>query len=71
VITDKAIFGFDPESRKMTILSIHPGNTVEDVVGSMGFGPLVPAKVPFTEPPEARQLQLIRETIDPDRMYMG
>jgi glutaconate CoA-transferase subunit B len=71
VITDKAIFGFDPESRKMTIHSIHPGNTVEDVVGSMGFAPLVPAKVPFTEPPEARQLQLIRETIDPDRMYMG
>ena len=71
VITDKAIFGFDPESRKMTIHSIHPGNTVEDVVGSMGFAPLVPAKIPFTEPPEARQLQLIRETIDPDRMYMG
>jgi glutaconate CoA-transferase, subunit B len=71
VITDKAIFGFDPESRRMTIHSIHPGNTVEDVVGSMGFAPLVPAKVPFTEPPEARQLHLIRETIDPDRMYMG
>jgi len=71
VITDKAIFGFDPVSRKMTIVSIHPGNTVEDVVGSMGFAPLVPDQVPFTEPPEANQLKLIRETIDPDRMYMG
>jgi glutaconate CoA-transferase subunit B len=71
VITDKAIFGFDPETRKMTIVSIHPGNTVEDVVGSMGFAPLVPEKVAFTEPPDASQLKIIRETIDPDRMYMG
>lgn len=71
VITDKAIFGFDPETRMMTIVSIHPGNTVDDVVGTMGFAPLVPAKVPFTEPPQAGQLTMIRETIDPDRMYMG
>jgi glutaconate CoA-transferase, subunit B len=71
VITDRAIFGFDPATRQMTILSIHPGNTVQQVVDSMGFAPLVPAGVPFTEPPEAHQLKLIRETIDPVRMYTG
>jgi hypothetical protein len=27
--------------------------------------------VPFTEPPDLGQLKLIRETIDPNRMYMG
>jgi hypothetical protein len=27
--------------------------------------------VSVTEPPEAGQLRLIRETIDPNRMYMG
>jgi glutaconate CoA-transferase subunit B len=71
VITDKAIFGFHPETKQMMLLSIHPGITLEDVLGNMGFAPLVPAKVPFTEPPEAGQLKLIRETIDPNRMYMG
>jgi glutaconate CoA-transferase subunit B len=71
VITDKAIFGFHPETKQMMLLTIHPGITLEDVLGNMGFAPLVPAKVPFTEPPEASQLQLIRESIDPDRMYMG
>ncbi len=71
VITDKAIFGFEPESKQMKLISIHPGITLEDVLGNMGFAPLVPPTVPATEPPEASQLQLIRETIDPKRMYMG
>ena len=71
VITDKAIFDFEPESKEMRLLSIHPGNTLEDVLGNMGFAPQVPAYVPFTEPPTAEQLRLIREVIDPTRMYMG
>lgn len=71
VITDKAIFGFHPETKQMMILSIHPGNTLDDVVGNMGFKPVVPDQVPFTEPPTKDQLRLIREVIDPGRMYMG
>jgi glutaconate CoA-transferase subunit B len=71
VITDKAIFGFHPETKQMMLVSIHPGNTLEDVLGTMGFSPLVPQQVPFTEPPASEQLRLIREVIDPQRMYMG
>jgi hypothetical protein len=37
----------------------------------MGFAPLVPPHVPFTEPPDGEQLHLIRDVIDPQRMYMG
>jgi acyl CoA:acetate/3-ketoacid CoA transferase beta subunit len=71
VITDKAIFGFHPESKQMMLLSIHPGNTIDDVLETMGFAPLVPQHVPYTEPPTREQIQLIREVIDPLRMYMG
>jgi glutaconate CoA-transferase subunit B len=71
VITDKAIFGFHPESHAMMLLSIHPGNTLEDVLGTMGFRPVVPAQVPYTEPPSQEQLRMIREVIDPQKMYMG
>jgi len=71
VITDKAIFGFHPETRKMMLTSIHPGNTVDDVVNTMGFVPVIPGTVPFTEEPSAEQLLLIREQIDPQKMYMG
>lgn len=71
VITDKAIFGFHPESREMMLLSIHPGNTQEDVLNTMGFAPIVPDNVPETEPPTGEQLRLIRDEIDPLRMYVG
>jgi glutaconate CoA-transferase subunit B len=71
VITDKAIFGFHPETRELMVLSVHPGITLEEVRATMGFAPLVPDHVPATEPPTAKQLRLIREEIDPERMYMG
>jgi glutaconate CoA-transferase subunit B len=71
VITDKALFGFHPETKQMMLLSIHPGNTLDDVLGTMGFAPVVPEHVPYTEPPTKDQVRLIREVIDPQRMYMG
>ncbi len=71
VITDKAIFGFDPQTKQMVLLSVHPGIRQEDVLAAMEFTPLVPARVPETEPPTPEQLRLIREVIDPKRMYMG
>jgi len=71
VITDKAIFGFHPETKQMMLMSIHPGGTLDDAVGTMGFAPVVPQHVPYTEPPTKDQVRLIRESIDPQRMYMG
>jgi glutaconate CoA-transferase subunit B len=71
VITDKAIFGFHPETKQMMLTSIHPGNSLEDVLGTMGFAPAVPQRVPQTEPPTKEQVHLIRDVIDPQRMYMG
>jgi len=41
------------------------------VLGTMGFAPVVPEHVPYTEPPSKDQVRLIREVIDPQRMYMG
>jgi glutaconate CoA-transferase subunit B len=70
VITDRAIFGFHPETKEMTLLSIHPGNGLEDVLATMGFRPNIPPAVPITMPPTAEQLRLIREVIDPGRVYM-
>jgi len=53
------------------LVSIHPGNKLDDVLSTIGFRPFVPQQIPFTEPPTAEQLRLIREVIDPERMYMG
>lgn len=69
VITDKAVFGFDPESKRMKIKTIHPGTDLDDVLSNMGFKPIVPENIPFTEPPTPEQVRLIREEIDPEKKY--
>jgi len=71
VITDRAIFGFDPATGRMKLVSIHPGNKLDDVLNAMDFSPVIPRQIPYTEPPTPEQLRLIREEIDPERMYMG
>jgi acyl CoA:acetate/3-ketoacid CoA transferase beta subunit len=71
VITDKAIFDFEPETKRMRLLSIHPSATLEDVLANMNFQPIVPDHLPATEPPTAEQMRLIREEIDPQGMYAG
>lgn len=71
VITDKAILGFDPESKRMRLISIHPGTTLEDVLANLSFQPIVPDDLPTTEPPTAEQVRLIRREIDPEGMYAG
>lgn len=71
VITDKAIFDFDPKSKRMRLVSIHPGTTHEEVLANMNFQPVLPDHLPITEPPTAEQIRLIREEIDPEGMYAG
>ncbi len=71
VITDRAIYGCHPETKKMMLISIHPGNTLEGVISTLGFQPVLPSQIPYTEPPASGQLRLIREVIDPERIYVG
>ena len=71
VITDKAVFGFDPESKRMKLEAIHPNTMLEDVLANMSFKPVIPSDLQVTEPPTLEQLRLIREEIDPDRLYAG
>jgi len=71
VITDKAIFGFDPQSKKLRLEAIHPNTTLEDVLSNMSFKPIIPDDVPVTVPPTAEQIRLIREEIDPEKAYAG
>ncbi len=71
LITDKAIFGFDPVSKRVRLESIHPGTTVEEVLANMSFEPIVPDDLPITEAPTAEQVRLIREEIDPEGIYSG
>ncbi|MGE5483796.1 MAG: CoA-transferase subunit beta [Ignavibacteriales bacterium] len=69
IITDKCVFSFSDGTAVLS--SIHPGIRLEEVTQHTAFSFRVPDPVPVTQPPAIEELRLIREVIDPTRMYTG
>ncbi len=65
VISDLAVLGFEPESKRMMLLSVHPGVTVEQVIENTGFELLIPENVPVTAAPTEMELAILRANISP------
>jgi len=65
VITQLGIMGFDEKTKRMMLLSVHPGMTVDQVKASTGFELIVPDKVSVTKPPTEKELEVLRTEIDP------
>jgi len=70
IITDMAVLGFDPVSREASLLSLHPGFHLQQVLDNTGFSLRVPDRVPATPVPSDVELRLLREVIDPKRIYL-
>jgi glutaconate CoA-transferase subunit B len=68
VVTDVGIYHFD-ETGEMRLDSVHPGATVDQARGSIGWDLKVAAEVASTPPPTADELRLIRDELDPDGTY--
>jgi glutaconate CoA-transferase subunit B len=71
VVTDKAIFGFDAETGEMTLTSLHPGVSLEQVQSEVNWPLRVAADLTETEAPSEAELRLIREVLDPGGAYTG
>jgi len=65
VVTNLGVFDFETPKRTMRLRSLHPGVTVEAVLGATGFVVSVPADVPTTRLPTDEELALL-ERIDPE-----
>lgn len=71
VVTSKALFGFDEESHKLTLLGVLEGLTPEAVLADMDVKPLVAPRVQSLRPPTDQELRILREEIDPARTIIG
>jgi glutaconate CoA-transferase subunit B len=71
VITNLCILGYDDETCRMKIESLHPGVTVEKVQENCGFELLVADKLETTPPPTDEELRILREQVDPDGYIIG
>lgn len=71
VITDLCVLGFDAESKRMQVESIHPGITKEQIIENTGFELLWPAELSASESPTAAELKTLRDKVDPYRYIIG
>jgi glutaconate CoA-transferase subunit B len=69
VITQLAVFDFEPETKEMRLYSVHPGVDLKTVLENSSFKILVPEKVKATEPPTDNELRILQE-IDPVGMVI-
>jgi glutaconate CoA-transferase subunit B len=68
VVTGLGVYGFD-RTGQMTLESLHPGVTLEQVRDNTGWDLKVADDVRETEPPSGEELRLIREELDPGGTY--
>ena len=71
VFSNLAVLGFDEESKRMKLVSLHPGVTLEQVKGNTQFELILPHHIPTTEPPTHEEQDLIRNVIDTSGFYTG
>jgi glutaconate CoA-transferase subunit B len=63
LITNRCLFSF--AKGRFTLVSVHPGHSIEEVIENTGFEFDRPAAVPQTPAPPAQTLKLMREKVAP------
>ncbi len=70
VVSTLALMDYDPVSYRMRLKATHPGVTVEEVVQNTGFELILPDNIQNNLAPSAEELRLLREEIDPEKLYI-
>lgn len=70
VVTDLAVLGFDPQTKRMRVESLHPGVTRDHVQAHTGFRLDFAEPVGTTPPPTPEEIELIRTRIDPRGVWL-
>src|SRR3984893_2469561 len=71
VITDLAVMGYHEQTKRMEVLSLHPGITLEQVQEEKGFELGTRQPLGVTAPPNEHELKILREEVDPHRYIIG
>lgn len=71
VITQLGVYGFDEETKRLRLISLHPGVSIADVKESSSFEIIIPDKVETSPEPSEEHLRILREEIDPAGIVLG
>ncbi len=65
IVTDLAVLDLSGPDGTLALVSVHPGVDIDDVVGATGCALHLSPSIPITRLPDAEELHLIRERLDP------
>ncbi|MPZ82706.1 MAG: CoA-transferase, partial [Actinophytocola sp.] len=65
VLTDLGMFEYDQDVAALTLRTLHPGVSIEDIRRRTGFDVLEADGLATTEPPTERELTALRTVVDP------
>jgi glutaconate CoA-transferase subunit B len=71
VVTDKAILASDPGTGELALTGLYPGVTVEEVQAAVGWPLRVQEVLETVAQPGGEELRLLREVLDPRRLYLS
>lgn len=69
VITDLGVYEF--VEGEMTLVSLHPGRTLEEVRANIGWDLRVSPSLATTPEPAPDELRIVRTQLDPDNLYIS
>jgi glutaconate CoA-transferase subunit B len=69
VITDRALFSFDSDSREMTLIEVAPGETSDAIQAEINWPLKIGSSLKEMQPPSDEDLHLIRHGLEPDGLY--
>ena len=64
VLSPFGVFDFEPVSKRMRVMSLHPGVAIEQVQKATGFELVIERTPPVTAMPTAEELRVLRENVD-------
>ena len=71
VITELAVLDYHAETKRMRVLSLHPGVTLDQVRQCTSFPLEVAADIATTSTPTKGDLEVLRGEVDPHRYILG
>lgn len=69
VVTTKAVMRFKPDTKEMFLASYHPGLTAQEIIDDTGFV-LDISQTAETLGPTQEELRILREVVDPERVFL-
>jgi len=70
VVTDKGVLQVDSLSGELMLSALYPGVETADVAANVGWTLRSQARVRQVAPPSATELHLLRQVLDPARLYL-